>query len=86
MGTHLNYLAAQERVADLTRAAERARVAGSLRRGESGLRRDGLVAHVLAVARRSRPVRLPAVWVGTSSSTGRDTAAPAVAFDDHESC
>lgn len=84
--THLNYLAARERAADLTRAAERARLARSAAGEGPASRRNGLVARVLAFARRSRPLRPSTGGVRGSSPRARNVATPAVVFDDHDGC
>jgi hypothetical protein len=56
MSTHLHHLVAQQQIADLIRAAERARLTQSSRRIEPASRRDGLIARFL-IPRRLRVAR-----------------------------
>lgn len=56
MSSHLNYIRAQEHIADLTRAAEQARLAQEARKIENGFE-PGSIAAVIERLRRSKARR-----------------------------
>jgi hypothetical protein len=63
MSTHLHHLIAQQEIADLIRAAERARVTQGSRPIEPASRRGGLIARFL-VPRRLRVAEIVAAAAG----------------------